>query len=67
MKIFLGLCLSTSVPGFLVTSSFDDIVKVWDIENGNPTFIAEREFETVNCFFSEFYLFRIYLLCLGSN
>jgi len=39
-----GLCLSSTVPGFLVTSSFDECVKVWDIENGNATFIAERQF-----------------------
>ncbi len=43
----LGLCLSSTVPGFLVTSSFDETVKIWDIENGNVTFIAERQFQTV--------------------
>ncbi|CAF4250683.1 unnamed protein product [Rotaria sp. Silwood2] len=41
-----GLCLSSSVPGLLVTSSFDDCVKVWDIDNENVTFIAERQFQT---------------------
>jgi WD40 repeat protein len=35
------------VPGFLVTSSFDETVKIWDIENGNVTAIAERKFPTV--------------------
>jgi WD40 repeat protein len=45
--MFLGLCLSSTVPGFLVTSSFDDTVKIWDIENGNVTYIAERQFQTV--------------------
>ena len=44
---YLGLCLSSTVPGFLVTSSFDETVKIWDIENGNATFIAERQFQTV--------------------
>ncbi|CAF3877145.1 unnamed protein product [Adineta steineri] len=41
-----GLCLSPTVPGFLVTSSFDETVKIWDIENGGVTFIAERQFQT---------------------
>jgi len=40
-----GLCLSTTVPGFLITSSFDESIKVWDIENNNVTFIAERQFQ----------------------
>jgi WD40 repeat protein len=54
---YLGLCLSSTIPGFLVTSSFDETVKVWDIENGNVTFIAERQFQTVIClFFFKFYL-----------
>ncbi len=44
---YLGLSLSSTVPGFLVTSSFDETVKIWDIENGNIAFIAEREFQTV--------------------
>ena len=46
----LGLCLSSTVPGFLVTSSFDETVKIWDIENGTVTFIAERQFQTVFSF-----------------
>lgn len=41
-----GLCLSSSIPGFLVTSSFDECLKVWDIENDTVSFIAERQFET---------------------
>ncbi|UJR36697.1 hypothetical protein I4U23_029414 [Adineta vaga] len=41
-----GLCLSSTVPGFLVTSSFDESVKIWDVENGSVTFIAERRFQT---------------------
>jgi WD40 repeat protein len=45
---YLGLCLSSTVPGFLITSSFDETVKIWDIENGNVTFVAERKFQTVN-------------------
>lgn len=53
-----GLCLSSSVPGFLVTSSFDELVKVWDIENGNVTFIAERQFPTVGCLARSKYLFN---------
>ena len=44
---YLGLCLSSTVPGFLVTSSFDETVKVWDIENGTVSFIAERQFPAV--------------------
>ena len=57
-----GLCLSSSVPGFLVTSSFDELVKVWDIENGNVTFIAERQFPTVGCLARFKYLlnFKLY-------
>ena len=42
-----GLCLSSTIPGFLATSSFDEMVKIWDIENGIVTFIAERQFPTV--------------------
>ncbi|CAF0807161.1 unnamed protein product [Adineta ricciae] len=41
-----GLCLSSTVPGFLMTSSFDETVKIWDVENGSVTFIAERQFPT---------------------
>jgi periodic tryptophan protein 1 len=52
-----GLCLSSTVPGFLVTSSFDDSVKIWDIENGNVTFIAERQFQTV---ISQFFILCLY-------
>ncbi len=57
---YLGLCLSSTVPGFLITSSFDETVKIWDIENGNVTFVAERKFQTVNfsicCIISNDYL-----------
>ncbi|CAF5148050.1 unnamed protein product, partial [Rotaria magnacalcarata] len=41
-----GLCLNSSIPGLLVTSSFDECVKVWDVENNTVTFIAERQFPT---------------------
>ncbi len=54
---YVGLCLSSTVPGFLVTSSFDDSVKIWDIENGNVTFIAERQFQTV---ISQFFILCLY-------
>jgi WD40 repeat protein len=48
MLVSVGLCLSSTVPGFLITSSFDETVKIWDIENGAVTFITERQFQTVN-------------------
>jgi WD40 repeat protein len=57
---YLGLCLSTTVPGFLVTSSFDESIKVWDIENNNVTFIAERQFQTVIFFGGRRILFKIF-------
>lgn len=33
-----------------MTASFDETVKIWDIENGSVTFIAERQFQTVSSF-----------------
>lgn len=31
-----------------MTASFDETVKVWDTENGQVTFIAERKFQSVS-------------------
>ena len=47
LPLEIGLCFSSTVPGLLVTSSFDEMVKVWDIENGTPSFVAERQFQAV--------------------
>ncbi|CAF1293199.1 unnamed protein product [Rotaria sordida] len=42
----LGLCLHSTVCDFLVTSSFDESVKVWHIESENITFLTDRQFQT---------------------
>lgn len=54
--IILGLSLSSSCPGLLVTSANDGIIKVWDIiENTKPSVIWEKKTNLGG------------LLCLASN
>jgi len=38
-----GLALSSQCPGCLVTTSQDQMLKVWDIADESPVFVAEQE------------------------
>lgn len=40
-----GLALSSQVPGCLVTASADETVKVWDIQDNKPSFVASKNLQ----------------------
>ena len=44
-KACTGLALSHQCPGCLVTASQDKMFKVWDIQSGKPSFVAEHDFQ----------------------
>ena len=52
------------MPGFLMTSSFDETVKIWDVENGNVSFIAERQFPTV---ISSLFFYKLIIILFSSR
>ncbi len=43
-----ALCVSPLVPGLLVTGSADDSLKFWDILDGKPTFLFNRDMHMVS-------------------
>ena len=42
LLIILGLNMSSSCPGCLVTASVEETIKIWDIQNEKPSFIEEH-------------------------
>ena len=46
-RLTLGLTLSATVPGCLVTASSDKTVKVWDYSDGKPGFVMSKEMKMV--------------------
>ncbi|XP_050393100.2 periodic tryptophan protein 1 homolog [Patella vulgata] len=41
-KAVTGLCLSSQIPGLLVTTSDDKKLKVWDVQDNKPQHIIEK-------------------------
>jgi hypothetical protein len=45
-----GLNLSANVPGLLVTSSSDEIVKIWDVKDDSLDLVFQKNLNIVCCY-----------------
>ncbi len=46
-----GLCVSSHIPGCLITSSADKTLKIWDVKNHKPSLVQEKDLhvEQIHC------------------
>lgn len=62
-----GLALSPKIPGCVVTSSMDKTVKIWDIQDGKPECVIEKNFKIGNIHCAEFCPDTALTVAVGGN